>query len=52
MFRKYYNDDYLTVINIKRDKQARLPKKPNVEPLSKVIPGTHPVKFQRAKDLV
>jgi hypothetical protein len=53
MSRYYINDDYVTVIRKpKKNKQAQLPKTPNIEPLSKIIPGKHPVKFQRAKDLL
>jgi len=50
--RSYLNDDYLTVINNKKCKQVKLPKTPKVEPLAKIIPGVHPVKFQRARDLL
>jgi len=35
----------------KRDKQSIIPKPPKVEPPTKVIPGTHPAIFKKAKDL-
>jgi len=51
----FKNDDYVVSLRKERkrprDKQSILPKKPRSEPLSKVIPGEHPVKFERAKDL-
>jgi len=50
---QYHNDDYVVIIKYpKKNKQAQLPKKPKVEPLAKVYPGIHPVKFQKAKDLL
>ncbi len=34
-----------------RCKQSKIPKKPRFEPKIKVIPGDHPVVFQKAKEV-
>jgi len=32
-------------------KQAKLPKKPKIEPISKIIPGDHKVVFTNASEI-